>query len=234
MDIRVLDDPAAACADWLARAAEAGSHIALTGGSTPGIAYEKAAALDADWSRAKLWWGDERCVPPDDELSNFRMAKEALLDRLPPRREGGPEVHRMPGERGPHVGADDYERELRGALGEQLPRLDLILLGLGPDAHIASLFPGQPTLDVRDRAVVGVDEAGHEPFVPRISLTVPVLSGGREIVFLVTGEGKAEAVRRAFESDDPDPSAPASLIRPTDGSLTLLLDEAAASRLTRR
>src|SRR4051794_18011462 len=105
MDIQVLDNPAAACAQLLTEAAEAGHHIALTGGSSPGAAYEAAAA--ADWSRAKVWWGDERCVEPDDELSNYLLAKRTLLDRI----EGGaPEVHRIRGERGPHVGADDYER----------------------------------------------------------------------------------------------------------------------------
>src|SRR4051794_21621596 len=125
MDIRVSDNPAQECADILAEAAEQGAHIALTGGGTPGEAYKLAAK--ADWSRAKLWWGDERCVPADDELSNYRLAKESLLDRI----EGDPpEVHRIRGERGPHSGADDYERELRETLGEQAPKLDVVLLGL--------------------------------------------------------------------------------------------------------
>src|SRR5690349_11389059 len=159
MDIRVSEDPAADCAEILREAAEAGSHIALTGGSTPGKAYELAAG--ADWSRATLWWGDERCVPPDDDLSNFKLARDSLLDRI----EGDqPEVHRIRGERGPHSGADDYERRLRETLGEQMPRLDVVLLGLGPDAHVASLFPGHATLNERDRLAVGEDEAGLEPF----------------------------------------------------------------------
>jgi 6-phosphogluconolactonase len=227
MDIQVCDNPAADCADLLCEAAEAGAHIALTGGSTPGVAYGLAADKGADWSRARIWWGDDRCVPPDDELSNYRLAKETLLDRI----EGDPpEVHRIRGERGPHVGADDYDRELREALGEQLPRLDLVLLGLGPDAHVASLFPGHATLDVTDRAVVGEEEAGHEPFVPRVTLTLPVLCEGRHIVFLVTGEGKAEAAQRAF-GREPSRDAPGSLVRPRDGRMTVLLDAAAASRL---
>src|SRR3954469_12551911 len=123
--------------------------------------------MGADWSGAKLWWGDERCVPPDDELSNYRMAKEALLDRLDT--QPG-EVHRMKGELGPHPGADEYDAELR-----PVGRLDVVLLGLGPDAHVASLFPGHATLDVQDRLVVGEEKAGHEPFVPRITMTLPVL-----------------------------------------------------------
>jgi 6-phosphogluconolactonase len=167
-------------------------------------------------------------VPPDDELSNYRLVKESLLDRL----DGAPEVHRIRGERGPHVGADDYEEEMRERLGEQMPRLDLILLGLGSDAHVASLFPGHDTLGVRDRVAVGEDEAGLEPFVPRVSLTLPVLTGGRHVVFLVTGEGKADAVDRSF-GRPASPDAPGSLVRPVDGKLTLLLDAAAASRLPR-
>jgi 6-phosphogluconolactonase len=230
MDLRVLDDPAPACAEMLAEAARAGQHISLTGGSTPGRAYEQAARLQQDWSRATLWWGDDRCVPPDDELSNYRLARETLLDLLPD--EGAPQVHRVPGERGPHVGADDYERDIRSALGEQIPRLDLMLLGLGPDGHVASLYPGQDTLNVRDRAAVGVEEAGWKPYVPRVSLTLPVLCAARLIVFLVAGEDKAEAVANCFGPEvEPSHDAPGSLVRPTDGELIVLLDEAAASRL---
>src|SRR4051812_8195711 len=140
MDIEVLDDPARRCAEILSEAAEAGEHIALTGGSTPGDAYELAAG--ADWSRARIWWGDDRCVAPDDELSNYRLAKEALLDRLAAEPT---EVHRIRGELGPEAGADDYEQQLAA-----VDRLDLVLLGLGPDAHVASLFPGHETLRVRD------------------------------------------------------------------------------------
>jgi 6-phosphogluconolactonase len=232
--VRVLEDPAAACAEMLADAASAGSHIALTGGSTPKRAYELVAGMDADWSGAKLWWGDDRCVPPDDDNSNYRMAREALLDRLPAAGDGGPEVHRVPGEHGPHAGADDYEGELRSSFGEQTPRIDLMLLGLGPDAHVASLYPGQATLDERDRLAVGVEEAGWEPYVPRVSLTLPVLCASRRIVFLVSGEDKAEAVERAFGPGEPSKDAPGSLVRPVDGELILLLDGAAASRLPDR
>jgi 6-phosphogluconolactonase len=228
--VRVLEDPASPCAELLAAAAAEGSNIALTGGSTPGRAYEQAAELERDWSGAKLWWSDERCVPPDDELSNYRLAKESLLDALP--EDGMPEVHRMRAERGPHAGADDYEIEMRKTLGQAVPRLDLLLLGLGPDAHVASLYPGQPTLEVHDRPVVGVEEAGWKPFVPRVSLTLPVLCGSRQIVFLVAGEDKAEAVERSFgPGAEPTPDAPGSLVRPHDGELIVLLDEAAASRL---
>ena len=233
METHVVDDPAQETAERLAAAAEAGGHIALTGGSTPRVAYERAAQMDADWSRAKLWWGDDRCVAPDDELSNYGMAKAALLDRLPAGGEGGPEVHRIRGEQGPHAAADDYERELREALGEQVPRLDWVLLGLGPDAHVASLFPNDPALDARDRLAVGVDEAGMEPYVPRVTLTLPVLNAAREVVFLVTGESKAEAARRAFAGGQ-SPDAPGSLVRPAEGRLSVILDQAAASLLPTR
>jgi 6-phosphogluconolactonase len=233
MDVRILDDPADPCADMLVEAARAGSHIALTGGSTPSRAYERAASLEPDWSGAKLWWGDDRCVPPDDDLSNFRLAKEALLDALP--EEGSPEVHRIHAERGPHVGADDYEREMRAVFGQQVPRLDFLLLGLGPDGHVASLYPRQDTLDVSDRPAVGVEEAGWKPYVPRVSLTMPVLCAARRIVFLVAGDDKAEAVERCFGPGvEPNRDAPGSMVRPVDGELILLLDEAAASRLPAR
>lgn len=233
MDVRVLEDPAPPCAEMLADAARQGSHIALTGGSTPKRAYEQAAQLEQDWSRAKLWWGDDRCVPPDGELSNYRLAREALLDRLSD--EHSPEVHRIPGEHGPHVGAEDYEREMRAVFGEQRPRLDFLLLGLGPDGHVASLYPRQDTLNVRDRVAVGVEEAGWQPYVPRVTLTLPVLNAARLVVFLVAGEDKAEAVERCFSPEaEPNHDAPGSLVRPVDGDLILLLDEAAASRLPTR
>ena len=167
VEILVFDDEgaaAAACADRLVEAARAGLEIALTGGSTPRRAYELAALREQDWSDAGAWWGDERCVPPDDDRSNYGMAREALLDRVsqPPR------VHRIRGELDPAEAAAEYEREL----GET--ELDLVLLGLGPDGHVASLFPGAPTLEERERRVVAA-EAGHEPFVPRVTLTLPVL-----------------------------------------------------------
>lgn len=224
-DLRVTDDPAAAAAELLAGHVRAGAHIALTGGSTPRDAYARLAATDGlDWSAPTLWFGDERCVAPDDERSNFRMAREALLDRV------GARAERIRGELGADDGAADYESRLRTAFGEDFPALDLILLGLGSDGHCASLFPGRPELEVTDRAVVGVPEAGLEPFVPRVSLTLAAINAGREVVFLVTGAGKAEAAARAF-GGTPDPDTPASLVAPESGALTVLLDPPAAERL---
>jgi 6-phosphogluconolactonase len=221
-EVVVSDDPAGEAAERLAAAA---GHVALTGGSTPRAAYELVVERRPDWSDVELWFTDERCVPPDHEHSNFRMAREALLDHIE-----GAAVHRMEGERGPHEGADVYERELREAFDGEPPALDLVLLGLGPDVHTCSLFPNDPALGARERAAVGVDTPGMAPLVPRITLTLPVVNAANALMFLVTGESKAEAVARAF-SGPPDPRAPASLVRPDSGSVTWVLDASAAGRL---
>jgi 6-phosphogluconolactonase len=206
----------------LAEAARSGISVVLTGGSTPGRAYQLAAEREPDWSAASLWWGDERCVPPEDELSNFRLARKNLLDRIeaPPR-----EVQRIRGELGAEEAAREYDELLRGA------RLDYLLLGLGSDGHAASLFPGQPTLQERERRAIPA-EAKLEPFVERVTLTLPVLSSAPEVVFIVTGESKAEAVERAF-ARPPGPDTPASLIRSAAGRTRLVADAPAASRLPR-
>jgi 6-phosphogluconolactonase len=216
IDIVVSDNPAQVVAEQLAAAARAGGHVVLTGGSTPRQAYEMASLLEQDWTRVELWWGDERCVPPDDERSNYGMAKKALLDRV----KAG-EVHRIRGELGRDEGATLYEQELGS-----LERFDLVLLGLGGDGHIASLFPNQPTLDETEREVIGA-EAKLDPYVDRITLTLPVLRRARAIVFLVTGEGKAEAAQRAF-AGEPERETPGSLVRATHGTTTAVLDPAAA------
>jgi 6-phosphogluconolactonase len=230
-EIEVVDDPARACAAMLVGAAAGGGHVVLTGGSTPRAAYEElvkaVSAVELNLTDTTFWFGDERCVPPDDERSNYRLAKQSLIDPLG---EGNqPIVHRMKGELGPSEGADDYEQTLRDA---GPPRFELVLLGLGPDGHCASLFPDQPSLQERGRLVVGVEEAGLEPFVPRISMTLPTLSAARRVVFLVTGESKADAVAKAFgPSASADPHVPASMLVPLAEEVTVLLDAAAASRL---
>jgi 6-phosphogluconolactonase len=153
------------------------------------------------------------------------MAREALLDRIE-----GAEVHPIRGELGARAAADDYERQLREAFGGELPVLDLALLGLGPDGHTASLFPGKPAVEERDRFAVAVEHAGMEPYVPRVTLTLPVFNAAREVVFLVAGADKAGAVVRAF-GGAPDPATPASLVDPAGGRLVLLCDAAAAASL---
>jgi 6-phosphogluconolactonase len=215
------EEAARAVAERLAEQARAGGSVVLTGGSTPRRAYELAAELEPDWDRAELWWGDERCVPPADDRSNFGMAKAALLDRL----ERQPQaIHRMQGELGSEAGADGYARELGG-----VGTFDLVLLGLGPDGHVASLFPNFPTLDVTDRTVVG-STAGHEPYVDRITLTLPRLCDTRELLFLVAGQDKAEAVARAL-AGTASQDTPGSLARSAGGVTRAVLDRAAASRL---
>jgi 6-phosphogluconolactonase len=215
-DIRVSDDPAQEAAELLAAAT---GHVTLTGGSTPKAAYQLAADMREDWSGVDFWFTDERCVPPDHEQSNFGMAEKAWLSRVE-----GRTVHRMRGELGPEDGATAYENEL-DEFGPAA--LDLILLGVGPDAHICSLFPGDDAVGERERRVVGVKTPGMAPLVPRITLTLPVVNSSAQIVFLVTGEDKAEAVRRVF-AGPPDPGAPGSLV---EGNVRALLDTAAAARL---
>jgi 6-phosphogluconolactonase len=216
------DEVASVVANELVERARKGHSLVLTGGGTPRRAYELAAEREPDWSAASLWWSDERCVPPEDERSNFRLARESLLDRVeaPPR-----EVQRIRGELGGEEAAREYDQLVRGT------RFDYILLGIGPDGHAASLFPCQPTLEERERRAVPA-EAKLEPFVERVTLTVPVLSAAPEVVFIVTGEEKADAVERAF-ARPPGPETPASLIRSTQGRTRLVADAAAASRLPR-
>jgi 6-phosphogluconolactonase len=219
VELRVVDDPAAAAAEELVRAARAGGHIALAGGSTPRRAYELAAGLEGDWGRSHAWLGDERCVPPDDERSNLRLARKALLDRV----ERPPVVHPVRTELAPEEAAAAYEAELDGVT------LDLVLLGLGPDGHTASLFPNASSLDVRDRRVVAA-EPGLEPWVPRVTMTIPTLAAAPLVLFLVTGGDKAEAAQRAF-GGTPGPPTPASLVRSQAGRTVALLDAAAAADL---
>jgi 6-phosphogluconolactonase len=212
-------------ADLLAEAAARGGHVVITGGSTPKAAYERVAELGADWSQAELWFSDERCVPPGHEHSNYGMAEAALLSKIQARA-----VHRMKGELGPDAGAREYQNELVAVFGvDTIPEFDLILLGIGPDAHCASLFPGNPELGIKDVPVAGVEQPGMAPLVPRITLTLPVLNAGKRVVFLVNGEEKADAVARAF-SGRRSPDAPSSLVQPS-GEFVLLCDAAAAARL---
>jgi len=214
------EEVASFVADILVAEARVGSAIVLTGGKSPGRAYELAAEREPDWSGATLWWGDERSVPPDDERSNYRLAEQRLLDNL----DAQPaELHRIRGEAGAEAAAQEYDQLLEGAA------LDLVLLGLGPDGHAASLFPNQATLDERSRRAIPA-EAKLEPFVDRVTMTLPVLCSAPEVLFLVSGGPKAEAVERAF-GRPPGSDAPASLIRSATGRTRVIADAAAASRL---
>jgi 6-phosphogluconolactonase len=223
VDLIVLDDAEAAArrgGELLAEAAHAGGHVALSGGKSPELAHETAATLQPDWSRVELWWSDERCVPPDDERSNYGMAKRTLLDRL----EMQPaRVHRVRGELDPAAAATEYDAALRGV------HLRLNVLGLGPDGHTASLFPHAPGLHERERLAIAA-EPGLDPRVMRVTMTPPMLANADCVLFLVTGEEKANAVKRAFEEPESE-ATPASLIRARDGLTIAVLDRLAASRL---
>jgi 6-phosphogluconolactonase len=213
----LLDDPAAAVGELLAMAARRGETIVLTGGSTPGRAYEIAATTEPNWRRASVWWGDERCVRPSDERSNFWLARRTLLDRL--HRE--PAVHRIRGE----LPASDAALQYDEALADV--ELDLLLLGLGPDGHVASLFPGSPQLAEQSRRVTN-GPAGLEPFVERVTMTLPTLLSAKRIVFLVSGADKATAVANAFSSEISE-HVPGSLLRRGAAPIDVYLDPAAAA-----
>jgi 6-phosphogluconolactonase len=231
VEIEIVDDPARACAAIMVGAAADGGHVVLAGGSTPRAANEEfvaaARAVGLDLSEATFWFGDDRAVAPDDERSNYKMVRESLIDPLGEDNLG--RVVRIKGELGYAEAADAYERELRAA---GPPEFDLLLLGIGPDGHTLSLFPDQDSLNERSRLVIGVPEAGHEPFVPRVSMTFPAVALARHAVVLADGSSKAEAIAAAFGSDvRPGPHVPSSMLGSVAQRLTVLIDPAAAARL---
>lgn len=206
----------------------------LAGGSTPLALYEILARQDfhqhLDWQKVHIFWGDERCVPPDDPRSNYRTARLSLLDPLEIHEEN---IHRMAGELDPDLAAENYNRDLRQHFGPvDFPRFDLILLGLGEDGHTASLFPGSAAILERGKWVAAVEHVNPPPpLVPRITLTEPVINAAAHVLFLVSGPEKAEILARVFQHEAPDPDLPASMIHPKQGSLTWLVDRAAAAHL---
>ena len=186
------EDVAAAAAADIAEALREGSRtLVLAGGTTPRRCYELLAEREVDWGRVAVLFGDERCVPPDDPESNYRMAREALLDRTAPAT-----VYRMPGELGPDEGAEAYRR----VVATETP-LDVVVLGVGEDGHTASLFPGHPVLRAHG-LVVGVRDSPKPPS-ERITLTLGVLRAARRVNILATGAGKAEAVALAKRGQVP-------------------------------
>ena len=213
--------------------------VALAGGSTPKLLYALLATPSyrsrIPWHKSRIFWGDERCVPPDQMESNYRMVEETLLRHLPPP-EG---IYRMRGEDpDPDRAAADYEDLLRGAFelkAGELPRLDLILLGMGADGHTASLFPGSPALTEVARLVVATSVGTrHVVSVPqRLTLTLPVLNEASAVLFLVSGRDKAEMLHSVLDGATPGDRLPAQRVRPRDGRLIWLADRAAASLLDR-
>ena len=236
MNINIFDTPEelaeAAARGFVERAAAAIAErgrfaVALAGGSTPKSTYEILArdhANAVDWPNVHVFFGDERTVPPDHEDSNYRTAREALLDHVP---VGS--VHPMRGELPPEEAAASYEEDLRAFFGEDPPALNLIMLGIGGDGHTASLFPETSALEVTDRLVV----ANPVPKLDttRITLTVPVLNAAWEVYFLVAGEDKAEALEEILEGDADPREYPAKLVQPPGGP-TWMVDRAAAGALT--
>lgn len=212
--------------------------VALSGGSTPAALYALLAAppyhSKVQWDDVHLWFGDERCVPPDDENSNFHTVQTELLSRSPnPIRN----VHRMPADLpDPNLAAQQYEDELmrffKLAQG-QFPRFDLVLMGMGPDGHTASLFPNMPSLHEQTRLVIATPP-GHEPLVERLTLTYPVLNNGANILFLVEKADKADMVARVLEGPAEPDALPSQNVRATNGTLTWFLDRAAASKLKKQ
>lgn len=209
-------------------------NIALSGGSTPRAFHSVLAAPpyrdQIDWESMQYFWGDERFVPPDDPESNYRMARETLLLNVPVTSD---QVHRVPTERGdPPMVADLYEADIRRAMNVlpgQLPRFDLILLGMGPDGHCASLFPHTEALEVRDRLVT----ANYVPKLQanRITFTVPVINNAAAVGFLVAGADKADALAAVLEGPRDPETYPSQLIAPENGRLYWLVDRAAAAKL---
>jgi 6-phosphogluconolactonase len=212
--------------------------VAFSGGSTPRALFQLLAKdpfrAQVPWDRLEIFWGDERSVPPTHQDSNYRMAKEALLDHVP---VPGDRVHRIQAER-PDVAAAaaDYEAELArvlgGTPGGAPPALDLILLGMGPDGHTASLFPGTTALGEQKRWVVAnwVQKFNTN----RVTLTYPILNRGAQVLFLATGADKTDVLREVLEGPDDRQRLPSQGIRPTAGGLTWLVDRAAAARLKAR
>ncbi|HZH91106.1 MAG TPA: 6-phosphogluconolactonase [Pyrinomonadaceae bacterium] len=206
--------------------------VALAGGSTPKRIYELLAGEDfgaqVDWSGVHVFFGDERCVPPDDADSNYRMANEALLSRvaLPPEN-----VHRMRGEGDAVANARLYEDELRGFFGDDAPwpEFDLVMLGMGDDGHTASLFPGTHALDARSAWVAANWVEKFDAY--RITLTASAINQARRVMFIVTGAGKAERLQEVLYSAPEPKRLPSQLIQPRAGALAWFLDEAAAKLL---
>jgi 6-phosphogluconolactonase len=226
-DATALSDAAAVFIESIALGASLDKPLtlALAGGSTPRAMYQHLAARSVPWAKVRVFFGDERCVPPDDEGSNYRMAREAMLDRVP---IVAAHLHRILGELPPDEAARKAEEDLRASIaGDPIPRLDLVVLGMGPDGHTASLFPGGPETEVTDRLMVPV----HRPDLPqpwRVSMTLPVLNAARRVVFLVADAAKAPMVARAIAGD---PSIPAGRVQPSDGELIWMVTEAAAIEL---
>ena len=227
----------AAAEHFVARSREAVAQrelftVALSGGSTPKLLFELLADPNEpfrdqiSWSRIHFFWSDERHVPPDHPESNYRMANDALLSRVPISQS---KVHRVPSENPDAAdAAAEYERIVVETTGQSLPLLDLILLGLGGDGHTASIFPGSDVLNETERLVAAPWVEKLQTY--RITMTLPLLNNGASVVFLVSGSEKAKIVKEILEGPE---QYPAQAIKPANGELLWMLDEDAAGAVTR-
>jgi 6-phosphogluconolactonase len=208
--LETAEEVAVAAAEAIAQSLQEGSRtLVLAGGTTPARCYELLANMEIDWGRITVLFGDERCVPPDHPDSNYRMARQTLLDKVAPAT-----VHRMPAELGPDEGAAEYESTIK-----MLVPLDVVVLGIGEDGHTASLFPGHPVLEAKG-LVAGVRNSPKPP-PERVTLTLPAIQGAREVIILATGAGKAKAVAMAKREQ-----VPSGMI----AGARWLIDRAAAGR----
>jgi 6-phosphogluconolactonase len=209
--------------------------FALSGGNTPkklyGLLGSEPYRDQIDWALVEIFWSDERCVPPDSEDSNFRMAQEVLLSKVPIPSQ---QIHRMPADAPDRDSASlAYRQEMQRVFGTSVvPRFDLIQLGMGPEGHTASLFPHQPSLHEQTRLVMPVTVPKPPP--PRLTFTPPLLNAAIHVLFLVTGADKAEAVQAVLEGDYPPDEYPAKIVNPARGEVTWMLDTAAAPLLSQK
>lgn len=238
-DIRILPDSAAIAetaagivSDLARKAVEQRGRfsLVLSGGSTPRALYERLGSepyvRQIQWDKVHIFWGDERCVEPDHAESNYRMAKEALLDHA----ELLPEnVHRIKGEIAPDQAASEYEAVLKDYFGGDEPRFDVLLLGMGDDGHTASLFPHTVALIEVEKWVVGNYIASKQ--VWRVTLTAPAINAAANVIFLVSGTSKAERLRQVIKGSYQPDELPSQLIKPRNGSLIWLVDQSAAAGL---
>jgi 6-phosphogluconolactonase len=209
--------------------------IALSGGTTPrklyGLLGSEPYRSQIDWTLVHIFWSDERCVPPDSEESNYHMAHEVLLSKIS---IPAVQVHRMPADMPDrNAASQEYEHEMRQVFGtDGIPNFDLIQLGMGPEGHTASLFPHQPALHEQQRLVVPVSVPKPPP--NRLTFTPPLLNAARNVLFLVAGSDKADALHAVLEGPYNPDEYPAQIVRPPDGEVTWMVDTAAAAKLQRR
>lgn len=244
MDVVIFSDGeklSQAAAEYIVRlahesiAAHGTFTLALSGGSTPKKLYGMLAAepyrSQIDWPHVEIFWSDERCVPVDDPECNYNMALEVMLSKL---QLEASQIHRMPADEVDRdVAAQEYTREMQRIFGtNDIPAFDLIQLGMGPEAHTASLFPHQESLHERERLVMPVSVPKPPP--PRLTFTPPLLNAARHILFLVTGAEKADAVQAVLEGEQQPDEYPAQIVHPTHGDVTWMLDSAAARKLSQK